>query len=131
MNHLHESVFGEAKDIFTKLETKDVFVINLAFVDYELVGYKVGYKLNQDTFYSWLGGVNPSYRGAGIASALMEAQHEYLWKKGYKVVQTKTMNRWRNMLILNIKSGFDIVHTYIDKQNEVKIVLEKKLVGYE
>lgn len=37
------------------------------------------------------------------------------------------MNRWRNMLVLNIKSGFDIIDTYIDEKVLHKIMLEKKL----
>jgi predicted GNAT superfamily acetyltransferase len=127
INKIHELIFGEAKDIFAKLETKSAVVINIALVNSEIVGYKVGYELDKDKFYSWLGGVNPTYRGFGIASNLMEAQHQVLREKGYKVVQTKTMNSWRNMLILNIKSGFDIVHTYTDKRDEIKIVLEKGL----
>jgi GNAT superfamily N-acetyltransferase len=102
-------------------------LINVALVNLEIVGYKIGYKLNDETFYSWLGGVNPAYRGKGIASALMEEQHTYVREKGYKVVQTKTMNKWRNMLILNIKNGFDVVDTYMDERKEIKIVLEKRL----
>lgn len=57
----------------------------------------------------------------------MEKQHQYLRDNGYNVVQTKTMNKWRNMLILNIKSGFDIIDTYTDEKGQFKIVLEKNL----
>lgn len=32
------------------------------------------------------------------------------------------------MLILNIKSGFDIVEVYRDKKNELKIIMEKSLI---
>lgn len=44
-----------------------------------------------------------------------------------KKVQTKTKNKWRDMLILNIKNGFDIIGTYTDDSGEPKIILEKKL----
>ena len=37
------------------------------------------------------------------------------------------MNKWRNILILNIKTGFDVVGTETDNNNEIKIILEKKL----
>lgn len=57
----------------------------------------------------------------------MEKQHQYLKETGYKVVQTKTMNRWRNMLILNIKNGFDVIDTYTDDKGLHKIRLEKRL----
>lgn len=58
----------------------------------------------------------------------MEKQHQYLKENFYKVVQTKTMNRWRNMLLLNIKNGFDIDETYTDDNGLHKIILEKRLV---
>lgn len=58
----------------------------------------------------------------------MKKQHHYLRETGYKVVQTKTMNKWRGMLVLNIKSGFDVVATCTDEKGLHKIILEKHLV---
>lgn len=58
----------------------------------------------------------------------MKMQHQYLKKNGYNVVQTKTMNKWRNMLVLNIKNGFDVINTYTDEKGLHKIVLEKYLL---
>ncbi len=55
----------------------------------------------------------------------MEMQHQWIKENGYSYVQTKTMNKWRSMLILNIKNGFDVIDTYIDKKGLQKIVLEK------
>lgn len=55
-------------------------------------------------------------------------QHQYLKENGYEVLQTKTMNSWRGMLILSIKSGFDVIETYSDKKGLHKIVLEKSIV---
>lgn len=65
------------------------------------------------------------YRGYGIGSKLIEDQHQYLKEHGYHVVQTKTMNRWRNMLILNIKHGFNVVDTYTNEDGLQKIILKK------
>ncbi|WP_325100945.1 GNAT family N-acetyltransferase [Metabacillus niabensis] len=85
----------------------------------------MGYELKADTFYSWLGGVAPKYQKHGIGTKLMEMQHQWIKENGYSYVQTKTMNKWRSMLILNIKNGFDVIDTYIDKKGLQKIVLEK------
>ena len=93
--------------------------------DEEIIGYKIGYELKADTFYSWLGGVAPKYQKHGIGTKLMEMQHQWIKENGYTYVQTKTMNKWRSMLILNIKNGFDVIDTYIDKKGLQKIVLEK------
>jgi hypothetical protein len=59
----------------------------------------------------------------------MEQQHQYLKENGYHIVQTKTMNKWRSMLILNIKSGFDIIETYTNDKGVHKIILEKNLLS--
>lgn len=55
----------------------------------------------------------------------MKKQHHYIKQRGYKVIQTKTMNRWRSMLILNIKHGFDVIDIYTNENGLHKIILEK------
>lgn len=110
-----------------KFRSEKNFHTILAFNNKEIIGFKIGYELNEATFYSWLGGVKEDFRGYKIAFEMMIRQHHWCQMKGYKKVQTKTLNRWRNMLILNIKSGFDIVQTFTDEKGQIKIVLEKIL----
>ncbi|WP_153462009.1 GNAT family N-acetyltransferase [Sediminibacillus terrae] len=124
---LHDSIFGDAYDLAEKINKRQKLLFTLAYDHDSVIGYKIGYPCDEKKFYSWLGGVNANYRNMGIASALMDHQHVYLREKGYGRVQTKTMNRWRSMLLLNIKTGFDITDTYLDKSGELKIVLEKEL----
>ena len=99
----------------------------LAKVDGQAVGYKVGYKLNPELFYSWIGGVTPPFRGQGVARLLMAEQHQLLKEAGFKRVRTKTRNEFRSMLLLNIKMGFDITDTYTAPGETLRIVLEKDL----
>ncbi len=110
------------------MESKSQLLVITAMNGTKIIGYKIGYALDNNKFYSWLGGVNADYRKFGIASTLMEKQHQYLREKGYSVVQTKTMNKWRSMLVLNIKNGFDVIDTYTDEKGLHKIILEKKLL---
>ncbi|KOP82948.1 hypothetical protein AMS60_10990 [Bacillus sp. FJAT-21945] len=124
---LHKNIFGNSDHLCHRMESKTNLLINIAIQNSKVIGYKIGYSLDNDKFYSWLGGVDVKYRNQGIASYLMEKQHEMLRKKGYIAVQTKTKNKWRSMLILNIKNGFDIIGTYTDDEGEPKIILEKKL----
>nr|WP_257391553.1 GNAT family N-acetyltransferase [Cytobacillus gottheilii] len=124
---LHKVIFGCDDDLINKMANKPKLLFVTAMLDMKVVGYKIGYEHDATTFYSWLGGVDPNYRNSGIASALMRKQHQYLMEKGYRVVQTKTMNKWRHMLILNIKNGFDVLSTYTDEKGWHKIILEKKL----
>lgn len=72
------------------------------------VGFKLGYR-DQDSFYSWLGGVDPRARRQGLASRLMQAQHEHVRTLGYRYVTTRTRAANRPMIVLNLKFGFEIV----------------------
>ncbi|RXY99883.1 GNAT family N-acetyltransferase [Fictibacillus sp. S7] len=124
---LHNKIFGGSDDLAGRMKEKPDLQIDVAVDGEKRVGYKIGYALNREQFYSWLGGVDAYYRNQGIASKLMEQQHLHAKESGYKAVQTKTKNKWRSMLILNIKAGFDIIGTYTDDEGEPKIILEKKL----
>ncbi|WJY27300.1 GNAT family N-acetyltransferase [Sporosarcina trichiuri] len=127
MLRIHEQIFRDSENLLNKARSKPNLLFTLALENDEVTGYKIGYKLDDATFYSWLGGVGEAYRGRGIASGLMRHQHHFLVEKGYSVVRTKTMNKWRSMLILNLKQGFDITGICADKNGEIKIILEKRL----
>jgi predicted GNAT superfamily acetyltransferase len=126
---LHEDIFGTSNDLLIKMNLKPKLLVMTAMDGENLVGYKIGYELDENRFYSWLGGVKSDYRKKGIASTLMKMQHHYLKTHGYHVVQTKTMNKWRNMLVLNIQSGFNVIGTYTDEKGLHKIILEKNLLA--
>ena len=126
---LHKDIFGISDDVINKMASKPQLLVIAAVDGKKVIGYKIGYEVNSHTFYSWLGGVDPDYRKNGIASMLMEKQHQYLRANGYSVVQTKTMNKWRSMLVLNIKNGFDVIDTYTDEKGLHKIRLEKTLLN--
>ncbi|MBV2129675.1 GNAT family N-acetyltransferase [Arsukibacterium indicum] len=105
-----------------------VGLILVAKYEGKLVGYKVGYQLTEDTFYSWLGGVIPEYRKQGVATLLLNYQEEWARNLGYKQIKVKSMNRFPGMLIMLISNGYKIVG--IDKSacgSEDKIVFVKKL----
>jgi len=124
---LHESIFKDSNTLLGKIKSKPKVLINVALDQSTVVGYKIGYELDPRKYYSWYGAVHEKYRGKGIASRLLEQQHRFLVESGYQIVQTKTRNKWRSMLILNIKNGFDVVETFTDDEGIHRIVLEKKL----
>lgn len=124
------------RDIFGKVDSEDFKnriekAIDLTFIvaikDKKVIAFKIGYRMNKSKYYSWLGAVKKEYQNNGIANQLMKRQHRIAKEKGYKVIQTKTQNKWKAMLILNLKHGFDIIGIYTDSKNEPKIILEKKL----
>ena len=52
-----------------RLENKKQLIF-VAEEDGVLLGFKIGYEQDVDTFYSWLGGVNSRARGKGVAQSL-------------------------------------------------------------
>lgn len=127
---LYEAIFGKppGQKVQERIDTAaDLLILIAQTPEGKPAGFKIGYRQDPHTFYSWLGGVLPKYRSRGIAAALMEYQHEWAKKLGYRRIQTKTMNRWRSMLVLNIKSGFDVIGTYLGTDGTVRIILEKHL----
>lgn len=107
-----------------------VGLILVAKFEGALVGYKVGYQLTEDTFYSWLGGVIPEYRKHGVATLLLNYQEKWARNLGYKEIKVKSMNRFPGMLKLLISNGYEIVG--VDKGvcgSAGKIVFLKRLAA--
>jgi predicted GNAT superfamily acetyltransferase len=125
----YQSIFAatDLEKFHNRINSAEKLLINLAFFEDEIVGLKLGYQIDSQKFYSWLGGVKSEFRKHGIAQELMNRQHDWCRKKGFQIVQTKTKNSFKPMLILNIKNGFDIIELQKNERNEIKIVLEKEL----
>jgi GNAT superfamily N-acetyltransferase len=130
VSQLLTQVFGpfDEKKIIDRLRGQNGKVaLHMAHLEEMFVGFKLGYEKSPDTFYSWLGAVNPEFQGWGFGRALMAEQHLWCQENGYKVIETKTMNKWQNMLLLNLKFGFQIVALEKNDRDEIKIVMSKSL----
>ena len=110
-----------------KLEGRSNVFFQWVEVGDDVVGFKVGYELRPKVFYSWLGGVTPKFRGKGVATKLMEDQHEFCISNGYETVMTISSNHRKEMMIANLKAGFDIVQTKENEKDGIRVVFEKKL----
>jgi ribosomal protein S18 acetylase RimI-like enzyme len=127
---VYEAAFGEQLDkekFLSKLKCHSRLLFLSAFEGEKLVGFKLGYAQDDNLFYSWLGGVLPSYQNLGIAGELTRLQHEWCRSAGFKKIETRTRNKYREMIRLNLKSGFTIVGTQASSGKGVKIILEKEL----
>lgn len=118
--------YSEEKFDQTLKNGKEFFLIATS-LDNQLVGFKLGYAKNEERFYSWLGAVHPDYQRYGVGQELMSRQHQWCKKKNFKIIETKTLNKWKAMLILNIKNDFQIVGTDTNQKGETKIIMEKYL----
>jgi GNAT superfamily N-acetyltransferase len=78
----------------------------LALVGGTPVGFKIGYAMSEDRYYSWLGGVDPDHRRRGIAAQLMERQHDWARSRGYTTIETRSEQTNVAMARVNLASGF-------------------------
>lgn len=126
---LVKASFGEWDEnwFYSTFKNHNKFYLQLALIDEKPVAFKLGYELDQWCFYSWLGGVVPEFRGLEIAQELMLQQHAWCKAQGYREVQTKTQNNFKDMLMLNLQNGFDVTGTHLSETGALKIVLSKKL----
>lgn len=130
LKDIYTSVFEDADATFFehRFKTQTDFLSVLAFTeDNKLIGFKIGYRYNETIFYSWVGGVLPNYRQQGIARQLAKLQEQWAKQNGYTKIRTKSMNRFKPMLILNLKNGFNIVKVYTNDKQQTKIVFEKDI----
>jgi GNAT superfamily N-acetyltransferase len=75
------------------------------------VGFKIGYALSEERYYSWLGGVDPDYRRRGIAAQLMIRQHAWAGERGYASVETRSEHTNIAMAQVNLAHGFTVSGT--------------------
>lgn len=101
-------------------------IILVAEIKHHLAGFKYGYEKDTTTFYSWMGGVVPSFRRQGIASELLIEMERKCNEMGYQYLSFKTLNRHKNMLLFSLKNDFEIIDLE-RKREEPRIWLRKKL----
>lgn len=82
------------------------------------LGVKIGYQLDNSTFYSWLGGVAPQGRNHGVAQGLLEAQEQWVQEQGYKAIRVKSRNCFPAMLRLLLRNGY-LIESIEQKENIV------------
>jgi GNAT superfamily N-acetyltransferase len=92
-----------------------------------LAGFKLGYALDETTFYSWLGGVAPALRGLGIARELLRFQEKLVLARGYSLIRVKSMERFPAMLGLLESEDYVLVAKEQEADAGEKLVLEKSL----
>ncbi|PTJ81456.1 MULTISPECIES: GNAT family N-acetyltransferase [Mammaliicoccus] len=126
LSKIHNEIFDTNENLNDKFLSKNKIIILVAYKEKAIVGYKIGYEMDSSTFYSWLGGVEKNNRNHGIAQKLMDKQVSILKSKRYEKIQTKSFNKWKSMLILNIKNDFQIRNCYPDN-NDSAIILEKDI----
>ncbi|MDW6018396.1 GNAT family N-acetyltransferase [Vibrio plantisponsor] len=72
----------------------------------QILGFKIGYELDSDTFYSWFGGVSPKARNLGLAQKLLDVQESWVVDQGYQQLKVKSRNQFPTMLRLLLRNNY-------------------------
>ena len=115
-------------EVYSDLLKTDRLILT-AYVNNEIAGFKVGYdRFQDDSFYSWMGGVLPEYRKQGVAEQLADHQEKWAKENGYNSIKLKTRKKHEAMIVFSSKRGF-IITKEIPKipETETRIWMEKKL----
>jgi len=72
----------------------------------QILGFKIGYELDSDTFYSWFGGVSPKARNLGLAQKLLDVQESWVMDHGYQQLKVKSRNQFPAMLRLLLRNNY-------------------------
>ncbi|MFW7524771.1 GNAT family N-acetyltransferase [Vibrio ostreicida] len=81
-------------------------LIQIAEESGHLLGFKIGYQLDTQTFYSWFGGVSSTARNRGIAQSLLDRQEHWVSQQGYQHIRVKSRNQFPAMLRMLIRNGY-------------------------
>jgi GNAT superfamily N-acetyltransferase len=129
---LRETIFGAYKHRFAAsfdevvAGAQDVLAL-IAHLEGNPVGYKIGYRYSPGRYHSRRGGELPDYRRSGLARRMQEWQHGWCRSRGYKFVQFNTFNKFKEMLLFGLSSGFLPVGVDFRPEKEMSIKFEKDL----
>ena len=97
------------------------------FICDHLIGFKIGFENESYVFESWRGGVAKEFRGKGIATHLMELQHQWCKTNNFRKIITITNADKTAMMSLNSKHGFKVVQHTTNRCNIQKVHFQKDL----
>lgn len=104
-------------------------LILTAYVDSFPVGFKIGYSLSDQVFYSWMGGILPQYRRSGLATHLMQYQENWCCQEKYRIIRVKTRAKHSGMRALLTRNRYrEIDREKRTDAGETRLVFEKTLL---
>ncbi len=108
IRRLNVAIF-EDEHIINTFDRDDILML-VAWSDETPVGFKLGYRLDEPTFYSAKGGVREAYRRNGIARALLHAMLAAVRKRGYeRFVYDTFPNKHPGMTVMGLDEGFTVI----------------------
>ncbi len=122
VNQINEFVGKENIESLSERLAGKRNLILVAIENEKVLGFKIGYELDRDTFYSWFGGVTPQARNKGVAQALLDEQEQWVRQQGYRRLKVKSRNQFPAMLRLLLRNGY-----IIEKFEEKDVLIESRI----
>ena len=126
---MYNQVFSPAVDnefFQRRFRARFNVTILVAVVEDRPVGFMIGFELTPTTYYCWIGGVMPDFRGAGIGTQLMQALIAWSHQHDYHILRFECQNQHRPMLHVAITEGFDLVGIRWDTSTSHNVVIFEK-----
>ncbi len=126
LTELYNAVFrpSETEAYFrSRFQGKNNVLILVARLDGRPVGFCAGYEHSPSIHQSWLCGVLPDFRRAGIATQLIKAEHAWAADHGYTTCRFECQNSHRPMLHAAISQEYDMVGIRWDSESGDNVVL--------
>lgn len=126
---LYNEIFRPPRDVDffrRRITGRRNTLLLVANVDQRPVGFSTSIELKPNVFFSWLTGVLPEYRRAGIATQLHEAEVAWAAERGYQYIRMECNNGHRPILHMAIAMGYDIVGVRWDADRQENLVICEK-----
>lgn len=108
IRRLNVAIFDD-DNIINTFDRDDILLL-VAWSGETPVGFKIGYRLDDETFYSAKGGVCEAYRRNSIARALLYAMLDVVEACGYeRFVYDTFPNKHPGMTVMGLDEGFTVV----------------------
>ena len=127
--HLYNGIFRPARPIEwlnRRLSGRRGILPQVARIGNDAVGFYLGFELKPDTHFTWLVGVVPEMRRAGIATQLMQAAEHRARSEGHRWMRFECDNRIRGFLHLGIANEYDIAGMRWDPDRLTNLVIFHK-----
>jgi GNAT superfamily N-acetyltransferase len=127
VRRLNRRVFDDGQVISTFDHSH--LIVLLARVDGAPAGFKVGYRLDDTTYYSAKGGVVDAFRRQGIARALLYEMMALARERGFERFAYDTFpNKHPGMTVLGLDEGFEVVKAgYSPQYQDYRLRFEKEI----
>ncbi|MFO8029949.1 MAG: GNAT family N-acetyltransferase [Cyclonatronaceae bacterium] len=127
VRELNRQVFGEDR-IINRLDHDPILFLTAHCGD-KLAGFKIGYALNRNVFYSAKSATAPAFRNRGVAKLLMDTMIHDALVLGFTEMQYDAFpSLYPGMIVVGLKYGFRIRHLdWNDDYGDFRIRLVREL----